>query len=67
MEQEESGFRSELTTLINRYSMENGSDTPDFLLAEYLVCQLRTWDQYVSRREQWHGRMARDASSGSIT
>lgn len=52
----ESQFRNELTNLINRYSMENGSNTPDFLLAEYLTVQLNTWDQFVGRREVWHGR-----------
>ena len=30
------GFRKELACLINRYSRENGSDTPDFILADYL-------------------------------
>lgn len=59
--QNESEFRQELEHLINRYSAENGSDTPDFLLAEYLVTQLHTWDQYVTRREQWYGRKPREA------
>lgn len=52
----ESQFREELTILINRHSMENGSNTPDFLLAEYLTGQLNLWDQFVTRREYWHGR-----------
>lgn len=52
----EQEFRNDLEDLINCYSMENGSNTPDFLLAEYLVQQLNTWDQYVTRREQWYGR-----------
>lgn len=59
MMRNESEFRSELQTLINKYSAENGSNTPDFLLAEYLVSQLNTWDQYVTRREQWYGRAPR--------
>ena len=52
----EPAFRKELEILINRYSMENGSNTPDFLLAEYLVMQLHLWDQFVTRREEWFGR-----------
>lgn len=28
-------FTEELKSLINRYSLENGSDTPDWLLADY--------------------------------
>ena len=57
-------FLEELTSLINRYSMENGSNTPDFLLAEFLDCQLRTWDQYVTRRERWYGREESPLNTG---
>ena len=32
----ESQFQKELTALINEYSKENDSDTPDFILARYL-------------------------------
>ena len=28
-------FRTSLSILINKYSMENGSNTPDFILAAY--------------------------------
>jgi len=62
----ESAFRTELQSLINRHSVENGSNTPDFLLAEHLVQQLNTWDQYVTRREQWFGREPRFANSGTV-
>ena len=51
-----SRFRRALEMLINRNSMENGSDTPDFLLAEYLSRSLELFDNIVERREQWHGR-----------
>lgn len=32
----ETAFEKELQTLINRHSKENESDTPDFILANYL-------------------------------
>lgn len=64
MMRNEREFRLELQALINKYSAENGSDTPDFLLAEYLVSQLNTWDQYVIRREQWYDRAPRVANDG---
>ena len=51
-------FRSDLESLINRHSQENGSNTPDFMLADYLVSCLRTFDEIVNRREQWYGRDA---------
>lgn len=49
-------FRKELEQLINRHSIENGSDTPDFILAEYLTGCLENWDRSVKIREKWYGR-----------
>lgn len=47
-------FRKELEELINKHSRENGSNTPDFILAEFLVDCLAAWDKGVSRRNQWY-------------
>lgn len=41
---------------INRRSAENGSDTPDFLLADFLAACLEALDETVVRREKWYGR-----------
>lgn len=49
-------FRIELEQLINRYSMENGSNTPDFILAGYLCECLSAFDFAVRAREDWYGR-----------
>jgi len=49
-------FAKGLEQLINQYSMENGSDTPDFILAGFLVNCLRQFDSAVREREHWHGR-----------
>ena len=38
-------FITELRELLNRRSMENGSDTPDFILAQYLTDCLRAWNR----------------------
>lgn len=46
-------FRSELETIINRYSKENGSNTPDFILAEYLDDCLAAFDKASKRRTKW--------------
>jgi len=51
-----SGFRDELSSLINRHSKENGSDTPDYILAEYLGDCLVAFDKTVAAREKWYGR-----------
>lgn len=52
----DAGFRADLETLINRYSRENGSNTPDFILADYLNDCLAAWDKGVTAREKWYGR-----------
>ena len=49
-------FEDELTHLLNRYSKENGSNTPDFILAKYLEGCLKNFDHAVSYRENWYGR-----------
>ncbi len=50
-------FQKELESLINAHSQENGSDTPDFLLAEYLVGCLDVWNKTLCSREAWYGRI----------
>jgi hypothetical protein len=57
---DEQAFKEELITLINRHSMENGSDTPDFILADYLVDCLRAWTRGIAARETWYGRVMSD-------
>lgn len=49
-------FLNELEQLINRYSKESGSDTPDFILAEYLQGCLDNFNKTLVRREKWYGR-----------
>lgn len=49
-------FRKELEDLINRYSLENGSNTPDFILADYVRDAIRSFDKAVIARELWYGR-----------
>ena len=49
-------FLEELSILLNKYSRENNSDTPDFILAEYLLSCLAAFDAAVSRRTAWYGK-----------
>jgi hypothetical protein len=49
-------FISELRELINKHSMENRSNTPDFILAQYLTNCLRAWNAATTAREKWYGR-----------
>jgi hypothetical protein len=50
-------FRRELEELINKHSMENGSNTPDFMLAEYLMDCLRAFDKVMKRRDLWYRKL----------
>lgn len=44
-------FTIELEHLINKYSLENGSNTHDFVLAEYLTECLLNYNRAVMSRE----------------
>jgi len=52
-----------LEAVINKHGMENGSDTPDFILAEYLMNALNNFDNIVNRRELWYGRKSEAVDS----
>ena len=55
----EETFVKELERLINKHSQENASNTPDFILAQYLQGCLAVFAQAVQQRETWYGRDAR--------
>ncbi len=59
------GFREELAILINKHSIENSSDTPDFILSEYIMGCLRVYDQTVRARDKWYGQSA-DRIGGEV-
>ena len=52
-------FEVELMGLLNRHSMENSSNTPDFILAEYLMKCLEAFNETSVAREKWYGRSSR--------
>jgi hypothetical protein len=49
-------FRSDLLTLLNQYSKENSSNTPDFILRNYLCDCLIAFENAVKSREKWYRR-----------
>lgn len=49
-------FRTKLEGLINANCMENGSDTPDFVLAQFLADSLTAFDRATQARETWYAR-----------
>jgi hypothetical protein len=48
-------FEQELTTLINKHSLENQSNTPDYILAQYLQSCLNAYTNAVKTRDTWYG------------
>ena len=50
-----SDFRAEIESAINRQSMENGSNTPDFILAQFLTDCLCAFDAALTARTEWYG------------
>ena len=51
----ESNFRKRLEEVINSESMENESNTPDFILADFMAKSLEAFDHAVLQRERWYG------------
>ena len=48
-------FWKDLSEVINRHSMESGSDTPDFILAGFLTTVLIAFDMAIAQRSAWYG------------
>ena len=58
-----STFREDLSGILNFHSMENGSNTPDGILARYLERCMSAFDEAVNDREKWHGRAVPDTQA----
>lgn len=48
-------FEREMCSLINRHNRESGSNTPDYILASYLMQCLGAFEQASNAREKWYG------------
>ena len=51
---QEKTFQQELEALINKHSLERHSDTPDFILAEYMATCLHALNKAVVERLRWY-------------
>lgn len=58
-------FILELEQLVNRYSVENGSNTPDFIIADYLYRCLLALDVTINNRTGWYGKTSGKAESAT--
>lgn len=52
---QEKSFTKALEDLINGYSLENQSGTPDFILAKYLHDCLAAYNLALQERARWKG------------
>lgn len=50
------GLEAELRKLLNRHGAEGSSNTPDHLLARYLIACLTTYNEIVVQRALWYRR-----------
>ena len=56
-------FKHDLAKLINLYSLESVSNTPDFIIAEYLTNTLIEFDKLMQSRDNWYGYSQRPRRS----
>jgi len=48
-------FKKDLETLINKHSIENECDVPDFILAEMIVNFIKAIGTPIKKTLDWHG------------
>lgn len=45
-------LRKELTELLNRHSQENRSNTPDYILSDFMLSCLTAFDNATNKRDK---------------
>ena len=63
MPKDDNSFRKDIERTINSHSAENGSNTPDLILARYLTDCLAAFDTAVQARDKWYGDMKSPGAS----
>ena len=58
-------FTERLQHLLNEFSKENNSNTPDFVLAAFMENCLTAFNLATHRREQFYGRSVNTKDSGN--
>lgn len=60
MSDSDTRLANELSALLNRCSRENASNTPDFILAQYMLGCLVAFENALNARERWYRNDPRD-------
>ena len=59
-------IKRELAQVINRHSLENVCDTPDFVLAEVMLDALMGFGVATRKRDRWYGMAPKPGGHLSI-
>ena len=51
------GLQRDLEKLLNQHAAENGSNTPDYILARYLIGCLHAYNEAIVHRAVWYRRV----------
>lgn len=52
-------LESDIAAVLNKHCAENDSNTPDFILAQYLIACLAAFNAASLAREKWYGKSLR--------
>ena len=47
-------FRKDLEAIINAHGIEEKSNTPDFILAQFLIVSLMNLEEIIKERDKWY-------------
>ena len=58
-------LEKDIAAVLNKHSQENASNTPDHILAMYLLACLNAFNTAMQQRETWYGRDSRPTQPGT--
>ena len=56
-------FETELTKLLNCHCKDTTTNTPDFILAKYLMDTIQALESLNKHRDTWHGHSTEDSET----
>lgn len=60
-------FAADLKRIINKHSEDSGANTPDFILAAYLISCLEAFGEATKGRDEWYGHFHPEKQTPTIT
>lgn len=56
IDEEYESLKKEIAGLLNKYSQENRSNTPDYMLADFMLGCLNVYENTIRSRTEWFER-----------